>query len=186
MAPSRLAHWGGLAASLGGLLWVVKSSVILLTNGQPGGVIGSGAPLFAIGLLALYSQLKGYTGRTEQVGLLLACISIAAWIAAFLLPSVPFLATMAGAGPFGSLAALTSATRKAEILPAGWRALPLVIALFPLSAILWAAFALSVGNTSLVELSTILLGLGWILLGYFIWTNGRTSGTASAPSTDGM
>ena len=63
MASSALIRIGGLAAMVGGLLWVVKGGAILLTGQQPPVVFEAALPLFALGLLGLHARLEGRPTR---------------------------------------------------------------------------------------------------------------------------
>ncbi len=63
MASSALIRLGGLAATVGGLLWVVKGGAILLTGQQPPVVFEAALPLFAVGLVGLHARLTGAEGR---------------------------------------------------------------------------------------------------------------------------
>jgi hypothetical protein len=51
MVSASLIRLGGLAAMVGGLLWVVKSGSILITSQQPPVDFEAAMPLFAVGLL---------------------------------------------------------------------------------------------------------------------------------------
>jgi hypothetical protein len=58
MGSLNLIRWAGLAAMVGGLLWVVKGGSILLTGQQPSVVFEAAMPLFAVGLAWM---LLGYS-----------------------------------------------------------------------------------------------------------------------------
>jgi hypothetical protein len=59
MVSASLIRLGGLAAMVGGLLWVVKSGSILITSQQPPVAFEAAMPLFAVGLLGLHARLEG-------------------------------------------------------------------------------------------------------------------------------
>jgi hypothetical protein len=59
MVSASLIRLGGLAAMVGGLLWVVKSGSILITSQQPPVDFEAAMPLFAVGLLGLHARLEG-------------------------------------------------------------------------------------------------------------------------------
>lgn len=65
MSASRLAHWGGLAAMLGGVLWVLKGGAIILTGEQPPLLFQAAPPLFAAGLVGLHACLGGAVDAWE-------------------------------------------------------------------------------------------------------------------------
>ena len=44
-----LVHWSGLAAMLGGVMWLVKGSAILVTGAQPPVVYEIASVFFALG-----------------------------------------------------------------------------------------------------------------------------------------
>jgi hypothetical protein len=59
LSASGLARWDGLAAMLGGVMWVVKGGAIMLTGEQPPMVFEAALPLFAVGLVGLHARLGG-------------------------------------------------------------------------------------------------------------------------------
>src|ERR671911_1543137 len=61
MSSSGIVQWGGLAATTGGVLWVVKGVGILLTGEQRPLVFEAAMLLFALGLLGLHAR------RTRQL-----------------------------------------------------------------------------------------------------------------------
>ena len=62
MLSSNQVRWSGLAAILGGVLWIVKGGVILFGGEQPDYIFALAQFLFAIGLMGLYSLLRGRGG----------------------------------------------------------------------------------------------------------------------------
>ena len=142
MSASRLARWGGLAAMLGGVMWVFKGGAIMLTGEQPPVVFEAALPLFAAGLVGLHARLGGHGGRLGKTGLLLAYAALASALVALvgltLVPagwvpnedSVTLLThfiVLAGFGPFVGLVLLGIVTLRVKVMPAPWSALPLVM-----------------------------------------------------------
>ena len=128
MASSALIRIGGLAAMVGGLLWVVKGGAILLTGQQPPVVFEAALPLFALGLLGLYARLEGRGRPLGKAGLLVAYAALAAAVLVLVTPLPPLYA-VAGFGPFLGLVLVGSATLQDRISPPPWSALPLALGL---------------------------------------------------------
>ena len=72
---SNLVRWGGLAAALGGVLWVLKGGLIMLGAPDPDLLIPAEL-LFALGLLGLHARLAGRGGWPEKIGGLLAYVAL--------------------------------------------------------------------------------------------------------------
>ena len=70
---------------------------------------------------------------------------------------------MASVAIFAGLASLGLAVLRTGLLPPRWRALPLVLGLSALLPV-WALALVH------LELPVVLLGLGWMLLGYVVWS----------------
>ena len=184
MLAPRLARWGGLAAMLGGVMWVVKGGAIKLTGEQPPMVFEAALPLFAVGLVGLHARLGGRGGRLGRTGLLLAYVALASALVALvgwtLAPAgwvpdedsltslTPFI-VLAGLGPFVGLVLLGIATLRVKAMPAPWSALPLVMGAGAVPLMLVGGI-LELVSERLVELPIVLLGLAWVLLGYSVWS----------------
>ena len=166
MASSALIRLGGLAAMVGGLMWVVKGGAILLTGQQPPVVFQAALPLFAVGLLGLHARLDGRGGPLGKAGVLVAYAALASAVIVFVTPLASFYA-VAGFGPFLGLVLMGSATLQARVFPSPWSALPLVMGLGGPLLIL-AGGALTLISERLLEISIVLVGLAWILLGYSV------------------
>ena len=172
--PSNLVRWGGLAAALGGVLWVLKGGLIMLGAPDPDLLI-TAELLFALGLLGLHARLAGRGGWPEKIGGLLAYVALAlcAVNAPYSLffaedgPRTPFPFSVtyfvASVAIFAGLASLGLAVLRTGLLPPRWRALPLVLGLSALLPV-WALALVH------LELPVVLLGLGWMLLGYVVWS----------------
>ena len=166
MAPSALIRIGGLAAVVGGLMWIVKGGSILITGQQPPVVFEAALSLFAVGLLGLHARLGGHGGPLGKAGVLVAYAALAAAALVLVAPLPPFYA-VAGFGPFLGLVLLGSATLQAGVFPPPWSALPLAMGLGgPLLVLAGGGLALM--NERLLEIPIVLVGLAWMLLGYSV------------------
>lgn len=161
---SNLVRWGGLAAVVGGLMWVIKGGTILLTGQQPPAVFEAALPLFAVGLLGLHARLDGRGGSLGKAGVLVAYAGLASAAIVLIAPLSPFYA-VAGFGPFLGLVLLGSATPRAKVFPPTWSALPLAMGLGGPLLIL-AGGGLALISERLLEIPIVLVGLAWMLLGY--------------------
>ena len=184
MSASGLAHWGGLAAMLGGVMWVVKGGAIMLTGEQPPVLFGAALPLFAVGLVGLHARLGGRGGRLGKTGVLLAYVALASAVVVLvgwtlapagwvpdedsLTPLTPFI-VLAGLGPFVGLVLLGIATLRARAMPAPWSVLPLVMGAGAVPLMLVGG-VLELVNERLVEVPIVLFGFAWVLLGYSVWS----------------
>ena len=166
MASSTLIRMGGLAAMVGGLMWVVKGGAILLTGQQPPVVFEAALPLFAFGLLGLHARLDGRGGPLGKAGVLIAYAALASAAIVLMTPLAPFYA-VAGFGPFLGLVLLGSATLQARIFPSPWSALPLAMGLGGPLLIL-AGGGLALISERLLEIPIVLVGFAWVLLGYSV------------------
>jgi hypothetical protein len=166
MASSALIRLGGLAAMVGGLMWVVKGGSILLTGQQPPVVFEAAMPLFAVGLLGLHARLDGRGGLLGKAGVLMAYAALASAAIVLVAPLAPFYA-LAGFGPFLGLVLLGSATPQARVFPPPWSALPLAMGLGSPLLIL-AGGGLALISERLLEIPIVLVGLAWMLLGYSV------------------
>jgi hypothetical protein len=166
MTSSALIRIGGLAAIVGGLMWIVKGGSILITGQQPPVVFEAALPLFAVGLLGLHARLGGHGGPLGKAGVLVAYAALAAAALVLVAPLPPFYA-VAGFGPFLGLVLLGSATLQAGIFSPPWSALPLATGLGgPLFVLAGGGLALM--NERLLEIPIVLVGLAWMLLGYSV------------------
>ena len=177
MASSALIRLGGLAAIVGGLLWVVKGGSILLTGQQPPVVFEAAMPFFAVGLLGLHARLDGRGGPLGKAGVLVAYAALASAAIVLVAPLAPFYA-VAGFGPFLGLVLVGSATLQAGVFRPPWSALPLAMGLGGPLLIL-AGGGLALMSERLLEIPIVLVGLAWMLLGYSVLVG--KGATAQAP-----
>jgi hypothetical protein len=168
-APIRL---GGVAAMLGGTMWVLKGGAIMLGFPDPNLFVPAQL-FFALGLLGLHAWLKGRDGWLVRIGGFLAYAAVALSVvnAPYSLffeedavqPPFPFNVTygVAALSIFVGLVLLGIATLRAENLPPRWRALPLVIGLSALLPVWVLAFIH-------LEVPVVVIGAAWMLLGYIL------------------
>ncbi len=179
--PIRL---GALAAMVGGAMWVAKGGLIMLGIVDLGELLIFAELFFAVGLVGLHARLAERGGRAGRIGGLLAYAAVA--LSAINAPYSLFFSPDGPRTPFpfsvtyftGSLCVfvvlvfLGFASLRAETLPYHWRLLPLIIGLSALLPVWIVAFVH-------LELPIMVLGLGWTLLGYVLWsssTEERVSG----------
>lgn len=166
MSSSRLVWAGGVAAVIGGLMWIVKGASILLTGDQPPLVFEAAMPLFAIGVMGLGARLGELRGPLGTAGIAVAFVAVVAAAIAVVTELAPFIA-IAGFGPFLGLILVGSATLQARAFPLPWSALPLAMGLGGPVLIL-AGGGLALINERLLEVPIVMIGLAWMLLGYSV------------------
>lgn len=176
---SKLVRWGGLAAILGGLMYLAQSAISQVAPQPRTFVSFSDYLIEAAFIIALLSTLAGIVGlhalqrdRYGRLGiasslvafigfamLLVSAVSafLAGHLGGFLLPALGFLLVLVG------LVILGIATLRAGVLPRLYGA-----------ALIIAAPAAFVLESSLVSKccetygATIALGILWLLIGYAI------------------
>ncbi|MBW3592894.1 MAG: hypothetical protein KY396_04295, partial [Actinobacteria bacterium] len=172
-----LVRFGGLAAMLGGAMWAAKGAAILAGRDQPAFVF-EGAPLFfALALLGLHVLLRTRPERLERIGAAFAYLAagLAAVTAIAALDAwnedmpAPFNGTLAAATLFlvAALVALGIVARRAQVFGRPWSTIPLALGTLFVPLLLVGGL-LSVADERLLEIPIVLLGLGWIVLGYAI------------------
>jgi hypothetical protein len=169
-----LVRLSGLAAVVGGAFWVVKGGVIMLGGPDPDLLIPAQF-FFALGLAGLHARLGGRDGWPARVGGILAyaAVALSAVNAAYSVffaeagPSTPFPfnATYfaASIAIFAGLVFLGMAVLRTGVLRGRWRFVPLVLGLSAFLPV-WVLVLVH------LELPVVLLGLGWMLLGYAMLT----------------
>lgn len=166
MPSSKLVWLGGLAAVVGGLMWVFKGASILLTGEQPPLLFEAALLLFAVGVLGLAARVAGRGGSLRSAGVLVAYVALASAVLALVAPLAPLIA-VAGFGPFIGLMLLGGAVLRAGVLPKPWSALPLAVGLGgPLLIVVGGILAFI--HERLLEVPIVLVGLAWMLLGYSV------------------
>lgn len=166
MSSSKLIRFGGWAAIIGGLMWVVKGMSILITGVQPPVLFEAALPFFGVGLLGLAARLGEERGALGKAGVVVACVVMASAVAAFVTAAPPLIA-VAGFGPFLGLILLGSATLQARIFPSAWSALPLAMGLSGPILILGGG-GLAMVHERLLEIPLVLVGIAWMLQGYSV------------------
>ena len=179
LAASSLIRWSGAAAILGGVMWIVKGGVIMLGGPDPDLFIPAQL-FFALGLLGLHARLAGRGGWPGRIGGFLAytAVALSAVNAPYSLffaedgPQTPFpfnvTYLVASVAIFAGLALLGMDALRVGVMPPRWRVLPLVIGVSALLPV-WVLALVH------LELPVVLLGFGWMLLGYVIWSEGNLS-----------
>ena len=194
-----LIRWGGLAAMLGGVLWIAVRVLVLLE--PPPFSYDAYNRMFVAPLLLLLVGLLGFSvrraggcgrlARTGTVAALAGCTLLIVgnvtefwlvlaqskpnanaayqsgaeevWIGSeigWILFLLGFLILSIGLVLFGAAAVRASELPK-------WRALPLMVGAAGLTAFLFGPFLVTVADLLLT-----LIGLGWMLLGYVLWSGG--------------
>ena len=176
MTSPGLIHLSGIAAMLGGAMWVVKGGLIMLGGPDPDLFVPAQL-FFALGLLGLHALLAERGGLPGRVGGFLAYAAVAltavnATYSAFFAEhgpqtAFPFNVTylLAGLVIFVGLVLLGIATLRAGALPGRWRTLPLIVGLSALLPVWILAFIH-------LELPVVVLGIAWMLMGYVLWSEG--------------
>jgi hypothetical protein len=180
---SNLIRWGGLAAMLGGLLWIVAA---IITASKPRGCIGPAecdvmairdtsdvAPWLLLALLLSAVGLAGMVIRAWNTGRLdrLGQVSVA-------LCAVGVMLLILGMG----LSAISEVFW--ALVPLGGLALVIGLALVGIAALRmealprWAAVLLVIGSLGMLGfndqnaqvLMAIPFGIGWVAVGYALWS----------------
>ena len=169
MTSSHIGRWGGLAAMVGGALWVVVFAIYALRSSGPGleppyrGFEGLGTPavisllLIVVGLVALHTvQRRSYGGLAGFVLALVGAAVVVVTGASWPVGMAGGLAFMLGSLLVGAAALVTNALTR------------------------WGAIALSVGSVVFLLFNTetaqawfaLPYGVAWILVGYLLWLGG--------------
>ena len=208
--PSRstLIRWGGLAAVAAGALYVLGP--VSWTLDYPlsyyfdslhlNAVWGMPMQLLLLGgLMGLHARQVGRHGygRLGTAGFVLAFAGslLAVVLGPLMLPGgpggwPPSLVGMVVTGAVGvavelGILLLGVATLRAAVLPSPWRALPLVIFLLntPFSFLGPQFMAAGINPSIFMVAQQLLLGLGWVLIGYALWSGmGEGAWRSTAPA----
>ena len=186
MSRVAVILWAGVAAIAGGVCWVVKGGVILLTGEEPPVVFAVSFALLPVALVGLYAAAAPRGGRLAKLGLALAATAeVAAAVAglgSWLGPdpwspredTVTVLTPFIGLAGFGTLAALVLlgiVVRRTSALPHHWRGFPLLIAI-AFVPLMVAGGVLESIDERLLEVPIGIGGAGWLALGVVIATAG--------------
>lgn len=161
---SNLIRWGGLAAMLGGVVFVTDT-VLTLTVADPSEdrwldiLFVTGILLVVVGLVGFHDLQKesyGYLGRAGFYTTVAASLLQVVGLVGFLLGSAA-LEWLIMAGGLGSLVGFVlygAAVLRAGVLPR-WCGVALIFAL--------------PASIPLGEYASLLFGLVWLALGYTLW-----------------
>ncbi len=210
MTSTALARWAGPAGIMGGLLWVpygvfemlepwgvdtvyrddvgyalVTDTRLFVAYSLPGSLA---LLLTVLGLLGVLARLRLPAGRTGRLGRLLAYVALALGALSLLGVIVAFDPLFTAGRIFGTLT-LGAATVVAGLAargagaPPGWVAALLLLGLLglfllPLWPLVYAVEVVPEGGGAAI---IALFGLGWVLVGYGLWSRSGTDG-GPAPS----
>ncbi len=175
MSPRSLMRWSGPVAMLGGLLWAASLGI----NGLEMGLwAGAALVCFLIGVVGLYArQRAGWLARTGLVAGVLAALvgAIGAFFNVWGFFGGGVMLLTLGMVLLGIASLRNRALRR-------WNALPLVVGLWPPllfeltnpyhapgNAMPWAQPA-----------ALLIYGLGWVALGYVLWSGAGKTATPPA------
>lgn len=175
---SRTAARGGaLAAGAGGVAWLVKGVVTILTGVEPAYAYHVGLALFPLALLGLSALLP--PSRASAVAVAAAAVGVASVAAGALAVAygpaawqdvredtfTPVSATILGSalGMLVGLVAFGIASRRAGTFPGRWRSAPLAFAV-AMPIVLATSALFEAIHPRLFETPMVLIGLGWMAL----------------------
>ena len=176
MSPSDLIRWGGLAAMLAGVAWVISGILAIVYQGEhtPGtfadylveGTFAAGLLLTVVGMVSLHALQKENYGRIGRAGFYTVIVSSVAQILGLVVllagsEALVWLLSIGSLGVLVGFALYGAATLQARVLPR-WCGVAFIIAL-PITILL----GVYGGN--------IWLGLIWLALGYVLWSQRSTA-----------
>lgn len=190
VASSNLARLGGLAGIMAGLLYFVgyagMAELLLPVMSSLEGhvVLGLAGVTPLLALVGVLTRDPGRSGRLGTVGYVLSFVGVAVFSVGNLAEGV--IAVEVGVVLFGvglmiltvGVMVLGFGVKRAKVLPA-WAVWPLVVG--------WVAF-LPVANSPVVFdfgffvlslLSAGMLGIGWVAVGYTLWSDETAQQTVS-------
>jgi hypothetical protein len=182
MRSSNMIRWGGIAAMLGGVLWVVWSLLFRVSFEAAGGPFAHALLLLAAlltlaGLVGLHALQGGNYGPIGRAGFYTAAVALLAQALAALVLLMGSEALLWLVAPVGSLVLMVglvlygAATLQAMVLPP-WCGLALIV-VPPI------AFYL---NSKVFYGSLALFGVLWVALGYALWWRGGMPTEQRRPS----
>lgn len=170
--PVRL---GGLALMLGALMFMLTKArgYVDPDDSLLGYFMLAGFSSWLLGLAALYVRYGPVSGLLGKTGLGTAIVGIALLAVGhrFTFMTEVDLFGLVIPGGFGlMIGALLFgiAALRREVLPRYWRALPLLTGL---AGFVWVFFTNSEGNRLSFMFMRTLFALGWLLLGYVLWSD---------------
>lgn len=188
MSSSDLVRWGGLAAMLAGVAFVVMSLLgLVVPEGPPGSfsdILGSVVFLVALllllaGLVGFHTLQKGNYGRIGRAGFYTVIVGASAQIVATLVgltgsTALEFLDFLGLIGVLVGFALYGAATLQARVLPR-WCGIGFIVGL-PVWLIISVVFGEEYGGA----LGGIMFGLLWLALGYVLWSRREVSAEQSS------
>jgi len=188
IAPSSLIRWGGPAAILGGVL-VTIGSFSSYNTWESGALWGAGFALMFVGITGAYLHLRR-SGRIGLSGTVGFYMSIFAFVV-IAITSLGVLLNLWGARWFETLGAVVLliflgtvmfgvAILRSGRLPRGGAWLIIAFVVAKVGVIVAMAVSGYTLPDLLWSLPLILFGLGWVWLGYGLWSESRAS--AGQPS----
>ena len=174
MERARRIHWGGVALMLGTLVFLpVKIRHLVDPDDSLLGIfLWVGFTAWLVGLVALYSRYQARAGRLGKIGLITNIVGIVflaiGHLGSFILQTDLFLFVVVGTlGLIIGALLFGIAALRAPVLPT-WRSLPLATGLLGLAWIFLTNSETSRGRFLVLR---TLFGLGWLLLGYILWSD---------------
>ncbi len=190
---TKLTRWGGVAAILGGILWIVPS---IITAFKPRGCIGlecdvrtmrdtsDVAPFLLLALLltavglagvAIRAWNTGRFGRLAKAGVALYVVGVALFVLGTVLTAISevfwVLMLPAGLALIAGLFLTGIAVFKTGVLPR-WVAVLLVIGSLAM---------LGFNDQNAEVLMAIPFGLAWVAVGYALWSDRSSPVRRTAP-----
>lgn len=182
MITEKRVRIGGWAAILGGVCWIFKGGMILLTGEQPALFFEIAPAFFAVAIIGLVGLLNGRGGQLALVGMVLAVVG---GVAALLnsvrelmlvltgeaFAEIELISALAGFGWLLGLLLVGIPVWQTHALPGKWRMIPLLLAVssFPLLivfSILAEVLDLAPDLAErMIEIPLVLIGLIWVGLG---------------------
>ncbi len=165
MSSLNLVRWGGLAAMLGGAVFLTDTA-LTLTVADPTEDLWLdiffvvGILLVVVGLVGFHELQRGSYGRIGQAGfytVIVASLIQAVGLVGFLLGSIAleWLILVGGLGSLVGFVLYGAATLRAGVLPR-WCGVAIIVAL--------------PASIPLGEYANLLFGLIWLSLGYTLWS----------------
>ena len=167
-----------LAASMGGLAWIVKASLILATGHQPALLFELAPAAFAVALYGLLTYVVDPIRRLRTLAKAAIVLVIAAAVGGLALGSdgpdasglrgalSSMFDVVSGFGVLILLVGLGLPLMRRRLWEGCWRFLPLALGLGFVPAIAVGVILEAAFGERYLEIPLVVLGSGWVLLGY--------------------
>ncbi len=175
MSSTNLIRWGGVAAMLGGVVFLMDTALTLTVvnpseDRWPDVLFVIGILLVVVGLVGFHELHRGSYGRIGRAGfytVVIASLIQVVGLVGFLLGSMAleWLILVGGLGSLVGFALYGAAILRAGVLPL-WCGVAIIIAL--------------PSSIPLGEYANLLFGIVWLALGYILWSQRDSS--AGQPS----